>query len=121
MSALTPTILIVDDHAVFPTSARSLLERGGFRVVGEAATGAEALALAAELGPSVVLLDVQLPDVDGFELAKRLRAMPNPPQIILTSTRDSGDFGSLIAKASARGFVSKAELTSEAIRSLLAV
>jgi DNA-binding NarL/FixJ family response regulator len=112
-------VLIVDDHAGFRASARSLLERDGFRVVGEAATGAEAVAFADELQPAVVLLDVQLPDLDGFEVAERLRAMENPPEVILTSTRDAGDFGSLIAAAPARGFVSKGELTADAVRVLL--
>jgi DNA-binding NarL/FixJ family response regulator len=120
MTAMTQSILIVDDHAVFRTSARSLLERGGLRVVGEAATGAEALALVAELRPSVVLLDIQLPDCNGFEVAERLRAMPDPPHVILTSSRDSRDFGSLVARAAARGFVSKSELSAEAVRALLA-
>jgi DNA-binding NarL/FixJ family response regulator len=113
------TVLIVDDHAGFRASARSLLESDGFRVVGEAATGAEALAFADEFQPAVVLLDVQLPDLDGFEVAERLRAMENPPEVILTSTRDSGDFGPLIAAAPARGFVGKGELTADAIRALL--
>ena len=113
------TVLIVDDHAVFRASARSLLEGGGFEVVGEAATGAEALALAAELAPAIVLLDVQLPDLNGFEVAEVLRAMEHPPQVILTSTRDSGDFGSLLSEASAHGFLGKDELSADAVRALL--
>jgi len=113
------TVLIVDDHAGFRASARSLLERDGFEVVGEASTGVQALAFADELQPTLVLLDVQLPDLDGFEVAEGLQAMENPPQAILISTRDAGDFGSLIASAPARGFVGKAELTADAIRALL--
>jgi DNA-binding NarL/FixJ family response regulator len=112
-------VLIVDDHAGFRASARSLLERAGFRVVGEAATGVEALAFADEFQPAVVLLDVQLPDLDGFEVAERLRAMEKPPEVILTSTRDAGDFGSLITAAPVRGFVGKGELTADAITELL--
>jgi CheY-like chemotaxis protein len=119
MRAMTQTVLIVDDHAGFRASARSLLERGGFSVVGEAASGMEAIALAGELQPAVVLLDVQLPDLDGFEVAERLRAGEVPPEIILTSTRDAGDFGSLIASTPACGFVGKAELSADAIRALL--
>ena len=114
------TVLIVDDHAGFRASARSLLESGGFDVVGEAATGEEALALARELQPAVVLLDVQLPDLDGFEVAERLLAVDEPPQVILTSTRESDDYGSLIASAPARGFVGKGELSADAVRALLA-
>jgi len=120
MSVMTQTILIVDDHAGFRASARSLLECAGFRVVGEAANGAEAVALAAALRPEVVLLDVQLPDLNGFEVAERLRGMQDPPQVILTSTRESGDFGPLVATTAARGFVGKAELSADAVSALLA-
>ena len=119
MQAMKQTVLIVDDHAGFRASARSLLERDRFSVVGEAASGAEAIALANELQPAVVLLDVHLPDLDGFEVAERLRAMETPPEVILTSTRDAGDFGSLIAGAPARGFVGKGELSADAVRGLL--
>ncbi len=119
MQAMMQTVLIVDDHAGFRASARSLLERDGFSVVGEAASGAEAIALANELQPALVLLDVMLPDLDGFEVAERLRTIEIPPEVILTSTRDAGDFGSLIAAAPARGFVGKGELSAEAVRALL--
>jgi DNA-binding NarL/FixJ family response regulator len=119
MRPMTLTVLIVDDHAGFRASARSLLESGGFSVVGEAATGAEAVALARELRPGVVLLDVQLPDADGFEVAERLHSVREPPEVVLTSTRDSADYGSLIAAAPARGFVGKAELSADAVRALV--
>ncbi len=112
-------MLIVDDHAGFRASARALLERDGFSVVGEAASGAEAIAFANELQPAVVLLDVQLPDLDGFEVAERLQTMQSPPEVILISTRDAGDFGSLIAAAPARGFVGKEDLSAAAVRALL--
>ncbi len=114
------TVLIVDDHAGFRASARAVLERGGFSVVGEAASGEEAVALARELRPLLVLLDVQLPDVDGFEVAERLGAVEEPPEVILTSTRDSADYGSLIASAPARGFLGKSELSADRVRALLA-
>jgi DNA-binding NarL/FixJ family response regulator len=114
------TFLVVDDHPSFRASARSLLEAEGFEVVGEAADGAEALAKAAELHPDVVLLDIQLPDVDGFEVARRLlRANASPPSIVLTSSRDEDDYGELIERSGARGFVAKAELSGSALRELL--
>ena len=119
MRPMPETVLIVDDHAGFRRSARLLLESDGFTVVGEAENGGEAVALARELQPAVVLLDVQLPDLDGFEVAERLRDLDEPPQVILTSTRDRGDYGSLIAAAPARGFVGKAELSADAVRALL--
>jgi len=114
------TVLVVDDHAVFRASVRLLLESGGFTVAGEASTGEQAVALARELRPAIVLLDVQLPDLDGFEVAERLSGMDGPPQVILTSTRDRADYGSLIASAPIRGFLGKGELSAEAVRALLA-
>ena len=120
MRRMVETVLIVDDHPGFRASARKLLESGGFLVLGEAADGAEALALARELRPRVVLLDVQLPDTDGFDVAERIRALEDPPDVILTSSRDSSDYGSLIATAAVRGFVAKAELSTDAVRAALA-
>src|SRR5437763_2445345 len=84
-------VLIVDDHPSFRASARSLLEEEGYEVVGEAADGAEALRAAALLQPDWVLLDVQLPDIDGFEVARRLAISDHPPQVVLTSSRDGAD------------------------------
>jgi DNA-binding NarL/FixJ family response regulator len=113
------TFLVVDDHPSFRATARSVLEGEGFEVVGEAADGAEALAKAAELRPDVVLLDIQLPDLDGFEVTRRLRANGSPPSVVLTSSRDEDDYGELIQQCGARGFVAKAELSGSALRDLL--
>ena len=70
------TVLIVDDHADFRRTVRALLEADGFDVVGEAADGRLAIAEANRLRPRLVLLDIQLPDIDGFEVARRLRERP---------------------------------------------
>jgi DNA-binding NarL/FixJ family response regulator len=113
------TVLIVDDHPTFRATAHVLLESEGFRVVGEAATGLDAVTLARELHPDLVLLDVQLPDIDGFEVATRLRGNGGPA-IVLVSSRDAADYGDLIPVCGARGFVPKAELSGAAIRALLA-
>jgi DNA-binding NarL/FixJ family response regulator len=110
-------VLIVDDHAGFRTQARALLESEGFLVVGEAADGHAAILAAARLTPDVVLLDVQLPDIDGFEVAEQLTA--GAAQVILTSSRDGADFGSLVARCGARGFVPKGELSGAALEALL--
>jgi DNA-binding NarL/FixJ family response regulator len=118
-SPVTTTVLIVDDHPSFRGTARALLEAEGYEVVGEAEDGAGAVAAAARLRPQVVLLDVQLPDLDGFEVAARLRALDHVPQIVLTSSRDGSDFGSLIAGCGALGFVPKAELSGPALAALL--
>ena len=112
-------VVIVDDHPSFRASARSLLEAEGYEVVGEAADGAEALAAVTALHPDLVLLDVQLPDIDGFEVAERLGATSDPPQIVLTSSRDGADYGACIAASGACGFVPKAELSGAALTLLL--
>lgn len=112
-------VLIVDDHPSFRASARKLLESEGYEVVGEAANAAEALAAAEELHPDVVLLDIQLPDLDGCEVAARLGENEDPPLVILTSSRDAGDYGDCIDKCGARGFVPKAELSGAVLTTLL--
>jgi DNA-binding NarL/FixJ family response regulator len=119
MSSMTPTVLIVDDHPSFRATARALLEAEGFDIVGEAADGAQALALAAETHPEVVLLDVQLPDIDGFAVAAQLTANGDSPAVVLVSSRDGSDFGSLVEESGARGFVPKAELSGERLAALL--
>lgn len=114
------TVLIVDDHPSFRATARMLLEADGFRVVGEAHDGAAGLAAAGDLEPDVVLLDVNLPDLDGFAVAARLTGRPGAPDVVLVSSRDAGDFGPLVKGSGARGFVAKAELSGAAIERLVA-
>ena len=113
------TVLIVDDYAGFRRSARALLEDEGYDVVGEAADGGGALAESARLKPAVVLLDVQLPDDDGFEIARRLAARPDPPTVVLVSTRDASAYGPHLASTPARGFIAKADLTGDRLAALL--
>jgi DNA-binding NarL/FixJ family response regulator len=118
--AMTRTVLIVDDHPSFRATARALLESDGFVIVGEAQDGREALALVDELGPEIVLLDVQLPDLSGFEVAEQLRQRNGTaPSVVLVSSRDAADYGGLIAACGARGFVPKGELTGAAVRTLV--
>ena len=116
---LVRTFLIVDDHPTFRKTARVLLESEGFEVVGEAADGASAIEAARSLRPDVVLLDVMLPDIDGFEVAATLASNGNQAAVVLTSSHDPRDFGSLIEESGARGFISKGELSSETLRALL--
>ena len=111
-------VLIVDDHPSFRATARVLLEAEGFDVVGEAADGASALTEAGRLQPEVVLLDVQLPDIDGFDVAARLTGNDDGPVVILVSSRDSSDFGPLVTRSGARGFVPKAELSGDRLHAL---
>jgi CheY-like chemotaxis protein len=113
------SVLIVDDHPSFRLSARRMLEADGYAVVGEAADGAAAIEAVRELEPDLVLLDVQLPDIDGFEVAERLRARSTGAAIVLTSTRESSDFGEEIAASPVQGFVTKGELSGETIAALI--
>jgi DNA-binding NarL/FixJ family response regulator len=115
------TVLIVDDHPSFRATARVLLESEGYDVVGEAADGASAVEAAESLRPDVLLLDIYLPDIDGFEVAAQLATSRNgsPPAIVLTSSHDVRDFGALVEKSGARGFIPKAELSGATLSALL--
>ncbi|WP_448639216.1 response regulator [Geodermatophilus sp. URMC 63] len=112
---MTPRVLIVDDHAPFRSLARRLLVAEGFRVVGEAADGAGALAAVRELTPDVVLLDVQLPDLDGFAVAEALARGQPAVVVVLVSSRARLDYGHRVAASTARGFIAKAELSGETL------
>jgi DNA-binding NarL/FixJ family response regulator len=116
---VSPTVVIVDDHPSFRASARAILEADGFHVVGEAADGAGGVAVAQELRPDVLLLDVQLPDTDGFTVAARILSAGCSPAVVLVSSRDAADYGSLIEESGARGFIAKAELSGDAVADLL--
>ena len=115
-----PTVLIVDDHPSFRATARLLLESEGYEVVGEAADGPEAVRMVAELAPDVVLLDVNLPGLDGFEVAERVTRNGHAPAVVLCSSRDARDYGDRIERSGARGFVPKADLSGDAVRELVA-
>jgi two-component system nitrate/nitrite response regulator NarL len=110
-------VLVVDDHAGWRDVARRMLEPR-FDVVGEAADAATTLSLAAVLRPDAVLLDVELPDADGFTVARTLAALPDPPRVVLVSVRT--DHGRLVERSGACGFVPKADLTAEGLALLLA-
>jgi DNA-binding NarL/FixJ family response regulator len=116
---MRPTVLIVDDHPAFRESASALLEAEGFAVVGEAADGDEAIGAVERLRPQVVLLDVQLPGLDGFAVAERLAAGPDPPRVVLISSREAGAYGPRLNGAAARGFIPKRELSGSALAALV--
>jgi two-component system, chemotaxis family, chemotaxis protein CheY len=115
---MSSRILIVDDHAGFRASARRMLEAGGFEVVGEAADAAAALEAADGLAPDVVLLDVQLPDMSGIDLAERL-SVNGSRSVVLTSSRPKDQLGADPRSTGALGFIPKDELTASAIEELV--
>jgi DNA-binding NarL/FixJ family response regulator len=121
MQSRPNTVLVVDDHDAFRLSVSRLLVAFGYDVIGEAADGSAAVAAFSELNPEIVLLDVQLPDFDGFEVAARIAALEGGTDaaIVLTSSRDRSDFGPLIERSPVRGFISKNELSEETLAELL--
>lgn len=112
------TVLIVDDHARFRGFARRLLEAHGFEIVGEAGDGASALAAVVALRPQVVLLDVLLPDTDGFEVAEQIAESGAGALVVLTSSREAADFGSRLDRSRASGFIHKDDLSGATLASL---
>ena len=112
-------MLIVDDHEAFRASARALLEADGFDVIGEAADGAAALDAVIALRPDIVLLDIQLPGLDGFAVADRLAESPDPPAVVLVSSRDAAAYGLRLSHAPARGFIPKSGLSGEALAAVV--
>jgi DNA-binding NarL/FixJ family response regulator len=113
------TVVIADDHPSFRASARAILQAEGFEVIGEAEDGASALAAVRDLEPDVLLLDVQLPDLDGFAVCRECSDNGGGPAVVLVSSRDAYDYGGLIEQSGARGFIAKAELSGAALADLL--
>ena len=113
------TVLIVDDHCAFRASARRLLEAEGFDVVGEAGDGHAAITAAQKLQPDLVLLDVHLPDLDGFEVATHLNALGLPSAVVLVSSHNPAEYGPLVSETGVRGFVSKGDLSGAVLTGLL--
>jgi DNA-binding NarL/FixJ family response regulator len=111
------TVLIVDDNAPFRAVARAVLEGGGHRVVGEAGTGRDGIEAAVLLRPDVVLLDVGLPDLDGFAVCRELTAAVPSAVVVLCSVREYDDVGS---RCGAAGFLAKSRLSAEALGEIVA-
>ena len=111
-------MLIVDDHEPFRVVARELLEGAGYIVAGEAVDAAEALAAVAADPPDAVLLDVQLPDRDGFSVASALTAAGGPV-VVLISSREEDEYGRRVAACGARGFIAKSKLSPAAFTALV--
>lgn len=116
---MRPTVLIVDDNATYRESARALLEADGYSVVGAAASGEEAIVAIERLRPEIVLLDIQLPGLDGFAVAERLTTLHEPPTVVLISSRAPAAYAPKLAKAPAKGYISKHALSGKSLASLL--
>jgi DNA-binding NarL/FixJ family response regulator len=113
------TILIVDDDPRFRTQARDVLEADGFVVIGEAVDGASGLEAAQTLRPDYVLLDIGLPDIEGFEVARTLAVNGPPPWVVLTSSRDARAYGRRLTNGHSLGFIPKERISGAAIRGLV--
>jgi DNA-binding NarL/FixJ family response regulator len=114
------SVVIVDDHAGFRACARRLLENEGYRVIGEAGDGNSGLSKATELGPELMLVDVCLPDIDGFELCARLAELDPAPAVLLTSSRDCSELEPLAPCGCVCGVVPKDQLSGKALDDLWA-
>jgi DNA-binding NarL/FixJ family response regulator len=121
LTAMATRLLIVDDHEGFRSFARTLFASEGFEVTGDVEDGEAALDAVEAQHPDAVLCDVQLPGIDGFEVARRLANTPDPPSVVLTSTRDASDYGLRLTGAQAKAFIPKQDLSGDALAALLAV
>jgi DNA-binding NarL/FixJ family response regulator len=122
MATVRQTVLIVDDHAGFRAAARALLQADHrLAVVGEAGTGAEAIAAVTRLRPDIVLLDIALPDVDGFVVCESIvRDQTSPPVVVLTSSRSPTSYGTRLDASAAHGFIPKDELSVAGLLAMVA-
>ena len=113
------SVLIVDDHAMFRVRARAIVESAGYRVVGEAEDAASALTQAAALHPDIVLLDIRLPDRDGFAVAEALQRELDPPAIVLTSSSDPRDLERKLRETNVLGFIPKEALSAARLQQIV--
>jgi DNA-binding NarL/FixJ family response regulator len=113
------SVLIVDDHAGFRTAARHMLDSEGFTVIGEAEDGGAALSAVRSLHPDMVLLDVVLPDGNGFDVAEVLSAEVANVTVVMISSRPASSYRSRLKRTKARGFIAKSDLSGERLRSVV--
>ncbi len=116
---MSRSIVIIDDNPGFRASARRVLEDEGCLVLAEAGDGESGVELVLEHSPDIAIVDIQLPGMDGFEVTRRIGASATAPAVVLTSSRDRSDFGSLVEQSPARGFVPKSRLSAGAVEALI--
>lgn len=119
MSVTRPRVVVVDDHEGFRAAARSLLEDAGYQVVGEAEDGPSAIVETERLRPDVLLLDIQLPGIDGFGVAETLARQSDAPVVVLVSSHVAATYGTRLQDAPVAGFLAKSELSGPALARLL--
>ena len=111
---MTVHVLVVDDQAPFRQAMSAVVgATEGFAVVGEVASGEDSVAACAELRPDLVLMDVNLPGIDGVEATRRVRALPSPPVVLLLSTYDADAGVAFVSESGAAGYVTKGEFGPE--------
>ena len=114
-------VLIVDDQLPFREASRMVVEMtDGFEVAGEAANGEDGVALAAELQPDLVLMDVQMPGIDGLEATRRISNLENPPVVLVMSTHESGNYAGIAEAAGAVAFVPKSQFSMDTLEQVWA-
>ena len=114
-AAVKRTVVIIDDHAGFRSQVAQMLEAAGYEVVASCVDGSSGLAAMSALCPDVVLLDVQLPDTDGFRLLSELDLSGDGPAVVLISSREAVDYGARVGRSGAVGFITKAELSAQSL------
>ncbi len=109
-------VLIVDDQVPFREASRMVVEMtDGFEVAGEAENGQSAISLVSELKPDLVLMDVQMPGIDGIETTRQISALPDAPAVIVMSTHESGDYVDVAVAAGAVGFIPKSQFSFDTL------
>lgn len=109
---------MADDHQIFRQSLKSLLEKQGFDIVGEAADGEEAIRLACELSPDIVLLDLRMPALDGLESAREIRARCPETRTVILTEFDDDTYVLEALRAGARGYVLKSQAGADLVTTL---
>jgi DNA-binding NarL/FixJ family response regulator len=122
MTADLIRVIVADDHMIVRTGIRHVLEsESGFQVVGEAANGAEAVALAEKLHPDVVVLDISMPDESGLEVAARLSGIAGAPRVLILSMHNNPEYVLESVRAGANGYLLKDTAATELRTAIRAV
>ena len=115
-------VLVVDDHESFRRAASSVVEAApGFAVAGAVATGEESLTAADVLKPDLILMDINLPGMDGLEATRRLRASARPPAVVLLSTYDESELGAQARECGAVAYVAKSAFGTDRLAAVWAL